>query len=126
MWNDFQTGQYPVKQVIVVGLDSVSSKVYMGLWHSKFGVGDILYHLRKEVNAINHSQESADCDDLELLMATQNPLVFCCWTMTRAQAIVPLYEARRGWPLGSIRVYQGSLPYYCTRPDSVLGEFDIL
>jgi len=94
---NFQKGEYPVKQVIYVELDSVlGGLITSNLLKPKYGTIDIIHSLR--------TSESES--DVDLLMKTTMPVVSTCWSFKRLSSCLKAYADRRGWKKDDIRVYE--------------------
>lgn len=93
----FQKGQYPVRQVIFVELDSVlGSLITSGLLKPKYGTFDIIHLLRSD-----RAQT-----DAELLLLTTRPVVSTCWSAKRLRRALPAYVKARGWKIDDVRIYE--------------------
>lgn len=99
----FQKGEYPVRQVIFVNIDSVMGSLFTStMFKPKYGRIDILHDIRKVKGKAS--------SDLEMLMATTLPVISACWTAARAKKVLNAYTDKRGWARDSVRVYE-----LCTR-----------
>lgn len=91
----FQKGEYPVRQVIIPGIDQSTARLFKPLFKELYPQWDIIHLLRKE----------ASSSDLEVLMLTSLPLVTTCWKTDRLVKIMPEYVKLRGWDVADVRVY---------------------
>jgi len=91
----FSDGDYPIKQVIFINLDSVLGSVLNFLIKHKYGTFDIIHQLRS----------SPDESKLDLLLKTKNAVVSTCWDSTTTLTLLPQYLAKRGWTKKDVRVY---------------------
>lgn len=91
----FQLGEYPVRQVIIPGIDQATSRLFNPLFKQLYPEWDIVHYLRK----------SKEQSDLEVLLSSQLPLVTTCWNVDRLVAVMPRYVAKRGWDVKHVRVY---------------------
>jgi hypothetical protein len=101
-WIDFQTGEYPIKQVIFCNMDSVTGSLFTPLLRNWRSARDSLFD---QVDIVHFLRESSDQPDLDVLLRTTSNIVTACWTEARARAVLPDYQAARGWPDDSVRIY---------------------
>jgi hypothetical protein len=91
----FQLGEYPVRQVIIPGIDQSTARLFNPLFKELYERWDIIHFLR----------ERKEQSDLEVLMMTTLPLVTTCWNVDRLVRVMPRYVESRGWSVREVRVY---------------------
>lgn len=93
----FQKGEFPIKQVIFINLDSVLGSLLTSLvMKPHYGKIDIIHQLRT----------SETEKDVDLLMKTTCPVISTCWDEERLLKVLPDYIRLRKWEDGDIRVYE--------------------
>lgn len=96
---NFQKGEYPIKQVFFVGIDSVLGGLLTStLFKPKYGRIDIIHQLME-----SHPEAK---DDISLLKLTTHPVVTTCWSSERLTRSLRKYLQWRGWKKEDIRVYE--------------------
>jgi hypothetical protein len=100
----FQKGEYPVRQVIYPGMDSIGGKLLTPtLLKPTYGRVDVVHQI-----SIDHfdSNFGIENDAIEKLLCSTKPVITTCWDPKDLIKILPEYADRRGWDIDHIRVYQ--------------------
>lgn len=102
VFEPFQTGEYPVKQVIFVNVDSVLAPLYTSVFFKPaYGRIDIIHQIRVEID--DHVENKLS--DVEMLMLTERNVISTCWTIERTLAAIPPYCKLKGWNDDEVRIY---------------------
>lgn len=94
----FQKGDYPVRQVIFTGMDSVTGALFMStMFKPKYGRVDIDHEIRR----------SGKCGPelLDALKASTRPVFCTCKRPDDVLKVLDEYISARGWSKGDVRVY---------------------
>lgn len=95
-------GDYPVKQIIIVNMDSILAPILNPLIKNKYGEMDIIHQM-----SIKYKSTENKFTDLEKLLMTSKGVISTCWTIKRTSDVLKQYIEARGWTdlTNPVRIY---------------------
>lgn len=87
-----ENGEYPVKQIIFVNMDSILAPIFNQMIRGKYGEMDIIHQM-----SLDFKSDKNGYTDLDKLMMTSKGVISTCWTIKRTMNVLQPYILKRGW-----------------------------